>query len=274
MRRLLLAACLLSFPALAQEPLRTGTEASFPPHAMPRLSGGAEGFNIDLGNALAAQLKRPITIDLTSFSTLLPGLQAGRYDFIVAVVTVTPARAEQMLFTEPYLSTRLQFAIKRGGKPITSLDDLKGRTISVNKGSAYDAWATANAEKYGFKFDRYESSTDAVQAVMSGHADANLSGNTFIAYTAGKVPGYVPDFPIMETSSVMAFPVRKDNAAFRAELDNALKCLKQDGTVARLAEKWLGTKPGPDDWAVKIDPGYGVPGLPGYEPNAPAPQCG
>ncbi len=274
MRRLLFAVCLFAaMPVLAQ-PLRTGTEASFPPHAMPKLSGGAEGFNIDLGNALAQQLKRPIDIDLTTFSTLIPGLQAGRYDFIVAVVTVTLARAEQMLFTEPYLATRLQFAIKKGGQKITSLDDLKGRTISVNKGSAYDGWATANAEKYGFKFDRYESSTDAVQAVLSGHADANLSGNTFIAYTASKVADYQPDFPIKETNSVMAFPVRRDNVAFRDQLDDALKCLKKNGTVARLSEKWFGNKPGPEDIENVVDPGHGIKDLPGYDP-APHPlNCG
>ncbi len=274
--RFLLTCCIIamfSYKAVAQEPIRTGIEASFPPHAIPTLSGGAEGFNIDLGHALAEQLHRPITIDLTTFSTLIPGLQAGKYDFLVAVVFVTKERSENLLFTEPYLATKMQFAIKRGGRPITSLQDLSGRTISVNKGSAYESWLNAHAVQYGFKVDRYETSTDALQAVISGHADANLSGDTFVRYTAAHQPLYVPDFPIAETKAVMAFPVRRDNVAFRDQLDDALKCLKKNGTVAKLSQKWMGTAPAPTDLENVVDPGHGVPGLSGYDPTPHEPHC-
>jgi len=263
----------MSGSAYAADPIRTGIEASFPPHAIPTLSGGAEGFNIDLGNALAAQLHRPITIDLTTFSTLIPGLQAGRYDFLVAVVFVTKERSENLLFTEPYLATKMQFAIKRGGRTIKSLEDLSGRTVSVVKGSSYDSWLQAHAAQYGFKVDRYETSTDALQAVVSGHADANLSGDTFVRYNAAHLPDYVPDFSIAETKAVMAFPVRKDNVAFRNELDDALKCLKKNGTVAKLSQKWMGTAPGPADLENVVDPGHGVPGLAGYDPTPHELHC-
>jgi len=49
-----------------------------------------------------------------------------------------------------------------------SLDDLKGKTIAVNKGSAYETWARDNAAKYGFKYDVYATNADALQAVQSG----------------------------------------------------------------------------------------------------------
>ena len=62
--------------ALGQQPIKTGVDATFAPHAMPRLAGGLEGFNIDLGNEIARRLKRPIQIDGTEFSALIPGMNA------------------------------------------------------------------------------------------------------------------------------------------------------------------------------------------------------
>ncbi|HEX7215488.1 MAG TPA: transporter substrate-binding domain-containing protein, partial [Methylomirabilota bacterium] len=77
------AVLLCAGPALAQDklpPLRTGVDGTFAPHAMPKLGGGVEGFQIDLFTEVARRMKREITIDAVSFSTLIPGMQAGRYD--------------------------------------------------------------------------------------------------------------------------------------------------------------------------------------------------
>src|SRR6266542_5684259 len=111
------AAFLLIAPAaLAQEaaPLRAAVDGTFAPHAMPSLSGGYEGFNVDLANEIAKRLKRKIIIDAAQFSGLLPALQAGTYDFIAAPTTVTKERSENLLFTEGYLNTDFQFLIKKG----------------------------------------------------------------------------------------------------------------------------------------------------------------
>src|SRR3981189_3869893 len=102
-------------PAFAQEklpPLRTGVGGTFAPHAMPKLGGGVEGFQIDLFTEVARRMKREITIDAVSFSTLIPGMQSGRYDFIAAPTTVTRERAENMLFHGGYLWTPYQLVMQ------------------------------------------------------------------------------------------------------------------------------------------------------------------
>ena len=65
--------------AFGQElpPLRAAVDGTFAPHAFPSLSGGYEGFNIDLANEIARRLKRKIIIDAAQFSGLVPALQAG-----------------------------------------------------------------------------------------------------------------------------------------------------------------------------------------------------
>ena len=60
-------ACYAPAAALAQQPLKT-VVGTFAPHAMPKLGGGYEGFNIDLATEIGKRLKRPITIDAMQFS--------------------------------------------------------------------------------------------------------------------------------------------------------------------------------------------------------------
>ena len=128
MRRLLLLAAFLA-PALSTgaasnsawaqsgpAPLRTAVDGTFAPHAFPKLDGGVQGFNVDLFTEVAKRLGRPITIDSASFSGLVPALNAGRYDFLAAPVTVTQERAENLLFTEGYLFTEFQFGIRKGSR--------------------------------------------------------------------------------------------------------------------------------------------------------------
>jgi polar amino acid transport system substrate-binding protein len=270
---ILAAAFAAATSARAEEPpLRTGVDGTFAPHAMPNLSGGIQGFNVDLANEIAKRLKRPITIDATQFSGLLPGLQAGTYDFIAAPTTVTKERAENLLFTEGYLNTDFQFVVKRDTPDIAKLEELKGKTISVNKGSAYDSWARDLTEKIGWTVESFGTNTDAVQAVIAGRAYANVAGNTAAAWAAKNNPAIKLSY-LHSTGLVWAAPVRKDNTELRKKLDVAVECMKKDGTIAAMHERWFGIKPAPGSAAVTIFPGYGVPDMPGYDPTEHALSC-
>ena len=266
------AVFLLSAPAFAEDVLKTAVDGTFAPHAMPKLSGGIEGFNVDLADVLSKQLNKKVTVDAAQFSGLLPALQAGTYDFIVAPVTVTKERAENLLFTEGYLNTDFQFITKTDAPDVAKLEDLKGKVVSVNKGSAYDSWARGLEEKIGWKVESYGTQTDAVQAVLSGRADANVAGNTAIQWAARSNPQIKLSY-LYSTGLVWSIALRKDSAELRKALDAALECLKTDGTLAKLHEKWFGTKPAPGSAAVTVYAGYGVPDMPGYDPTVHQPAC-
>lgn len=264
---------LLAAPgAMAQATLKTAVDGTFAPHAMPKLSGGIEGFNVDLAEAIGKQLGKTVTVDATQFSGLIPALQAGTYDFIVAPVTVSKERAESLLFTEGYLNTDFQFVTKKGALPITALEELKGKVISVNKGSAYDSWARGLEEKIGWKVESFGTQTDAVQAVISGRAYANVAGNTVVQWAAKSNPQIQLSYTY-STGLVWAVALRKDSAPLRNELDQAIECLKASGAIAALHEKWFGTKPAPGSAAVTVFAGYGVPDMPGYDPAPHSPAC-
>jgi len=275
-RVFLLAAALLlaASPLAAQEgaPLKTAVDGTFAPHAMPKLGGGYEGFNIDLANEIAKRLKRKSSIDALQFSGLVPALQAGTYDYLAAPTTVTKERADNMLFTEGYLNTDFQFLIKKGAPKVEKLEDLKGKTVSVNKGSAYDSWARELEPKIGWKVESFGTQTDAVQAVLAGRADANVAGNTVIAWAVKNNPQLELSY-LHSTGLVWGAPLRKDSAELRKTIENAIECMKLDGTMAAMHEKWFGFKPPAGSAAVTVFPGYGVPGMAGHDPTEHKPEC-
>jgi polar amino acid transport system substrate-binding protein len=265
----------LAGPAAAQtdKPLVVGLDGTFAPHAMPKLGGGVEGFNVDMANEIGRRLGRKVEIVAQEFNGLIPGLNAGKFDFLAAPTTVTPERAKSLLFVEGYLNTDYQFLVKKGGRKVDRLEDLKGQVVSVNKGSAYDSWARQNAGKYGFTAESYGTQADAVQAVLAGRADSNVAGNTVIAWAAKQNPQLQLGYTI-KTGLVWSIPFRKDDVANRNKVEDVVECMKKDGTFAALHEKWFGIKPEPESAAVTVYPGYGVPGMPGYDPTPHEPKCG
>jgi polar amino acid transport system substrate-binding protein len=144
--------------------------------------------------------------------------------------------------------------------------DLKGKTIAVNKGSTYDLWARDNSAKYGWNVESYGTTPDALQAIASGRAYAVLLGNTAAAWAVKNNPMLKLSY-LYSTGLVFAVPVRKDKGEFRNQLELAIECMKNDGEIAKISEKWFGNKPALDSAVVKIYPGNGVPGMPGYDPT-------
>ncbi len=256
----------------AQQPLTVGLDATFAPHAMPKMGGGVEGFNVDMANEIGRRLGRPMNIVAQEWAGLIPGLQAKRFDFMVAPTTVTAERAKSLLFTEGYLNTDYQFVIRKGSPDITKPEELKGKTIAINRGSIYDTWARQNAGKYGFEVESFNTTTDAVQAVLAGRAYANLAGNTAVAWAAKKNPDLKLSHTV-STGNVFAIPFRKDDVEMRNRVEDVVECMKRDGFFVKLSEKWFGVKPAAGSAAVTVFAGYGTPGFDGYDPTAHTPKC-
>ncbi|WP_249977820.1 transporter substrate-binding domain-containing protein [Vreelandella olivaria] len=238
-------------------------DGTFAPHAMQTMDGDVQGFNVDLANALGEQMGVEMRITAAQFSGLIPGLQAGTYDFLMAPTTVTEERADNLLFSEGYLDTDFQFVIQAGAQEITDLNQLRDKVVAVNRGSAYDSWAREHADEYGWQVESYGTNSDAIQAVMSGRAAANVAGNTVSAYAVNQNPGLELSY-LVRTGLVWAIPFRKDDTDTRNRVEDALECLKINGTIAELSKKWFGVEPVEGSTAVTPISGYGQPGFSGY----------
>jgi polar amino acid transport system substrate-binding protein len=266
---------LLVTPARSQTgPLIVGLDAGTNPFVIVNPDGSLTGFNIDLVTEVAKRLGRPgIKVVDQQFSGIFAGLDGKRYEFIAAPVTLTKERSSHMLFVQGYLDTNYQFLVRSDGADITTLDDLKGKTIAVNNGSAYDTWLTQNADKYGFKVERYGKTGDAYQAVLARRADAAMSDDGNARYAATKNHQFKPSY-LIKTGAVFSWAFRKDDDATRRQVDQILKCMKLDGTVARIFKTWFGEDPDPSSASVTVRAGYGQPGMDDFEPVYDTPKCG
>ncbi|OWT71523.1 MULTISPECIES: transporter substrate-binding domain-containing protein [unclassified Achromobacter] len=259
----LLSACALSGAAHAE--FHTAVDATYSPHAMRDLSGNLIGFNIDLTNAMSKELGEKISIDGVEWNAIVPGLMSKKYDYIAAPMTVTPELAQSFIFTEGYLKSIYAFVQKKGTPDIKTSADLRGKIITVNKGNPMERWLQAHQQEYGYTFQSFGTNADAVQAVISGRAYANMATMPVIRWASKQNPLLTPASFSIDSGNVVAMAFRKDDGATRAKFSNALKCLKQKGVVSALVEKWMGYKPAADDLPAKAVDGTGIPGLPGYD---------
>jgi polar amino acid transport system substrate-binding protein len=272
-------AALLATPALAQdadhpanEKLKVACDLGFAPFCFKTATGETTGFTYDMSAALAKQLGRPgVEVTDSNFSAIFAGLFSKRYEMIPAPTNITPERSQQMLFSEPYMPTGLGFLVKKGGK-ITNLEDLKGKAVTVNNGSISDKWLTDNEAKYGYTIQRYNKNADAVQAVMIGRAFANVADVPVSRYVATQTPTAEVAF-VLDSGRNFGIAFRKEDAAFRAKVEAALECIKTDGTLAKIHEKWFGVKPDAGSSMDKVYPGVGAPDFEGYDATPHKATC-
>ena len=265
---------LMSGPASAQTgPLRSALDGVAPPFAQPTMEGGVEGLSVDTVKTIAERLGRKLDLEAASFTALIPGLQAGTYDLLSAPMTATPERSQSMLFTEGLWNTDYQFVLPAGAPDVKELADLKGKTIAVNKGTVYDTWARGKVAEIGWTVESYASTNDSVQAVQSGRAGAALLGDAQALWLPKQTKGLKPSTYRFVTGLVFAYAVAKDNVALRDAVEAVIECMKQDGTMAKLYEKWMGVAPPAGSATVTVFPGFGVPTLAGYDASLHAAAC-
>ena len=270
----LVIASLPAFQARAETgPLVAGADVGNAPYIIAKPDGTYDGFDVERLAEIARRIGRPgyQLID-QQWSGIFAGLNAKRFEFIMASTVITRERAESVLFTEGDHENDYRFLILKSSAPITKLEDLKGKVIAVNQGNTYDKWVTDRAEQYGWKVERYAKNEDAVQAVLAKRAYANLASTGATAWTASKNPRLVGSL-VIESGQNKGMVFRKDDAALRNQIEEALECMKLDGTMARLQAKWLGVEAGPNSAARQVKPGYGEPGMPGYDPTEHTPKC-
>lgn len=258
--------------AHAEGTIKTALDGTFAPHAMPTLDGKVEGFNVDLVNLIGERLGKQVDLTSAQFSGLIPALQAKTYDFLAAPVTVNEERSANLLFTEGFMDTNFAFVVPADAPEFKSLEDFKGKTISVNKGSAYDSFLREREGEFGWNAESYGTNTDAVAAVLAGRADANLAGATVAAWAAKQNPQVKLSYEY-PTGLVWALAFRKDDVEGRNLVDKAIECLKTDGSMAELSEKWFGVTPAAGTTIVTPTKGYGVPGFQGYTEDDHQPSC-
>ncbi|HEX7075456.1 MAG TPA: transporter substrate-binding domain-containing protein [Hyphomicrobiaceae bacterium] len=150
--------------------LRFVTDGDFPPFNYFDEDGILTGFNIDLARALCLEANTSCDIQARPWDTLIPALERGDADAVIAGHRITPQLLQTVDFTERYFRTPARFAARRDSEKIEiSPEELDGKSIAVAKGTAHSAYLKAF-----FRFSKireYDSPEQAREAVMNGKAD-------------------------------------------------------------------------------------------------------
>lgn len=256
----------------ADKPMVVGSDFGVAPW-MVRGAQGPEGFGVDLANEIGRRLKRPsVEIADINFSGLFAALFAKRIEFTINPLNITAERSERMLYTEPFFATGNGFLI-RAADTMKGFDDLKGKSLAVNRGTISDTWATENAPKYGFEVQRYDTFPDSVQAVITSRAFAALNEIPTAVYAASQNKAIKVGFKDFNGRN-FGIAFRLEDREYRDKVEEAIECMKLDGTLVRLYEKWYKSEPDPGSAIEAVYFGYGPPGFKGFDPKPHMPRCG
>ncbi len=198
------------------------------------------GYDADTARAIGEKLGVKVEIVEAPWESLFAGLDDGRYDLVVNGVEVTDERSQKYDFSEPYAYIHTALVVRKDNDEIKSFDDLKGKKTVNSIGSTY----MELAESYGASAAGVSTLNDTIQNVIDGRADATLNADVSIYDYLNQQPdANIKIVATTDEASHVAIPIRKgdDTASFEKAVNEAIKELKADGTLAKLSEKYFGS---------------------------------
>ncbi len=225
--------------AAAPDTLRIGTEGAYPPFEYRDASGELKGFDVEIGNALCAEMKVTCIWKPQDFDGLIPALKAGKIDLIISSLSVTPERAKVVDFTKPYYLSPSQFVTLKSSGITDDPATLKGKVVGVQSGTIHQAYLEQKLPDITDKV--YNTIQEAELDLEAGRIDAMLA-DKLVTYDwlakAGTSKGFDYVGKVLVDPLVtgqIAMGVRKGDGALKARLDAAIDQLLADPAYDRIA---------------------------------------
>ncbi|AYD03557.1 octopine/nopaline ABC transporter substrate-binding protein (plasmid) [Neorhizobium sp. NCHU2750] len=265
----LAASALFSGQAMAQDKteITIATEGAFPPYNLTRADGTLDGYDVDLAHYLCDHMKIKCTIIAQAFDGMIPALNAGKFDAIMAGMSATEKRKEVIDFSIPYGNTGQGFATLKDSDlaklPLSdklfslATDDagarkaieemkpmLQGKVIGVQAASI----AARFVDEYMkgiVEVREYKTTEQHDLDLLSGRVDLIMASMGYLK-TAAEKPANSdmaivgPRFQGGFLGAGSSVGLRKSDTALKAKFDEAITAAKADGTLKKLSEKWFG----------------------------------
>lgn len=223
--------------------LTVGSDTTYPPmESRDPESQQYVGADIDLAKALAKAMGlKGARIQSASFDSLIPSLQAKRFDVIMSSMNDTPERAKQVAFVD-YMTATMGILVKHGS-PIkaNNFSDLCGRTVSVERGTVeqQDLEAANNSCSSKIQTVVTTADSDAYQAFNSGHAEAYTSDLPVVTYYVQKFPGkFQLAGKAISAHANYGIALNKKDSALKTALRQALAKVRGSGQYTTILKKW------------------------------------
>ena len=213
------------------------TSPDFPPFEELKSDGSVQGIEIDLLNIICEKLGVELAIEQMDFDSVLPGVQAAKYDVGVSGISVTEARQKNVLFTDPYCLAA-QAIVVNTGSAIAGKADLEGKKISVQTGTTAESFCMGA----GYEVSSYAANSDAETALVTGKVDAwvidDLTAAEMVATYNAENPDALTILDDAMTTEPYAFAFAFGSEELVKSINEILSGLVADGTVAGIFEKY------------------------------------
>lgn len=247
--RLVATGVLLGLAGLAQadagKTLRVGTDGTFPPYSSVKADGKLYGFDIDIANALCAEMKVKCELVRYDFDGMIPALNTRKLDLIVASMAITEERQKAIAFSDKYEGGYSKLMSRKGATLEATPAGLKGKSIGVQQGSIQESYTKAVFGKAGATVRSYSSSANALLDLNAGRLDAIMVeigvAHEFLHGVNGKqLALFGPKFDDVKyfgTGSGIA--MRKNEPELLKKVNAALNTLLKNGSYKRINDRYF-----------------------------------
>ena len=220
--------------------IKIGTEGTYAPFTFHNADNKLVGFDVEIGEAVAAKLGVKAEFVEGKWDGLIAGLDAKRYDAVINQVGITDARRAKYDFSDPYISSPAALVVRNDNKDIKTFADLKGKrsanTLTSNFGKL--------AQSYGAEIVPVQGFNESVDLLLSRRVDATVNDKlSFLDFKKQK-----PNAPLVAVAyadgrdlNASGVLLRKNNPELRDAINKALSTIKADGTYKKISEKYFGT---------------------------------
>ena len=240
------ALALLVTQAYAQPAkMKIATEGTYFPWSFKDAQGKVEVWDVDIAYALCSKMKAECEVVAQDWDGIIPGLQAKKYDAIVASMSMTPKRREQVDFTDKYKDVVSSFVARKGTITDTSPEGMKGKRIGVQRGSSQHQWLQASGYEKTATLVLYDTTQQPELDLISGRVDS-IIGNKATYYTgflkrpeAKEFVFVGPELKGGVLGEGAAIAIRKGDNELRDRFNKALAEIRADGTYDRITKKYF-----------------------------------
>lgn len=221
--------------------IRFAISPQFPPYESRNAQGRLVGLNIELGNALCAQLDVRCTWVDQVFSHSIDALERRRFDAIMGMAS-TPQRRQLIDFTDDLYPLTTQLVARKYSGLLPTVRALKGKRVGVLAGSNREAFALAQWAPAGVIIKSFWLNDQLIRSLVAGDIDAALQGTAEIRQELldteqGRAFDFVgPPVAGQLMGTAVAIGVRKSDPELRSELNRALEQLRQSGEYQRILQ--------------------------------------
>lgn len=227
-----------------EQPLRIAVDVPYPPFAFVDAAGNLAGFDIEIAQALCAEMRRACEIVPYNFESIIPDIAAGKLDLGMAGMGATEERRKLVDFTERYFRSLSIFVEKPGTVVDIKPENLKGLRIATQTGTLQDTYLREQYAHHEVVLVPAAGFDEVMEMIKDGRADLalidGLAGYDYLKSDKGADLETVGN-PISasEVQDAACIAIAKNRPALRAALNEAIQAIRRNGEYGKINRKYF-----------------------------------